>query len=160
MGCVKLPTVVGDKIILTVEVVDAFIPLLIGSNAMESAKARLDFKNFTATFFDQEVDMYKVGTGHVCINLASKYLGTHINEVSERDIEIENVLAAVVEVRKNDIKKLHHVAAGKLKHFLEKAGFRSKEITQSIDEISKTCDACIKTKRRNPRPKSALPRVE
>ena len=133
-------------------------------HAMESAKAQLDFKNFTATFFDQVVDMYKVGTGHFCINLASKYLDTHINDVSERDIEIENVLAAVVEVRKNDIKKLHHVyghvAAGKLKHFLEKAGFGSKEITQSIDEISNTCDACIKTKRRNPRPKSALPRVE
>ena len=84
--------------------------------------------------------------------------------MSVKEIEIENVLAAVVEVRKNDIKKLHHVyghvAAGKLKHFLEKAGFSSKEITQLIDEISKTCDACIKTKRRNPRPKSALPRVE
>ena len=62
---------------LSVEVVETSIPLLIGLNAMETAETQLDFRNHMAKFFDQEVNMCKVGTGHFCINLISKNVETH-----------------------------------------------------------------------------------
>ena len=39
---------------------------------MKAGKAILNFKNNTATFFDEEVDMVEVGTGHFCISLLSE----------------------------------------------------------------------------------------
>ena len=51
LGSLKLPTVIGDKkIMLGIEVVEAMIPLLIGSNAMVAANVRLDFKKYEAVF--------------------------------------------------------------------------------------------------------------
>ena len=51
-GCVRLPTIIGDKKVnINVEIVEAEIPLLIGSNSMEAAKAQLDFGIMRAIFF-------------------------------------------------------------------------------------------------------------
>ena len=67
-GCLKLPTLIGDKkVFISIDVVDAEIPLLIGSNSMEAADAVLDFGRYVAIFFEEEVDMLKVGSGHFCI---------------------------------------------------------------------------------------------
>ena len=50
-GLLTLPTIIGEKKInITVEVVDAPIPLLIGSNSLKAGKAVLDFQKFKATF--------------------------------------------------------------------------------------------------------------
>ena len=50
-GCIKLPTVIGDKLVhLWLEIVEAAIPLLIGSNSMETAEAVLSFKDMISTF--------------------------------------------------------------------------------------------------------------
>ena len=53
-GCVSLPTMIGDKkVSIKVEIVEAEIPLLIGSNSMLCAKALLDFENMRAVFFEE-----------------------------------------------------------------------------------------------------------
>ena len=129
LGSVKLPTVIGDKkISLSVEVVDAMIPLLIGSNSLETASTILNFQHFTATFFNQEVEMYKVGTGHFCIDLTSDYVDTYINDVENRETEVLEILTALtdLDLSSNDIKKLHHfyghVPAGRLKSLTYKSG--------------------------------------
>ena len=49
---------------MKVELVEAKIPLLIGSNSLEAAKAKLCFEENIATFFDQEVKMHKVGSAN------------------------------------------------------------------------------------------------
>ena len=77
-GQLTLPVVIGNtKIKLTIEVVDAPIPLLIGSNSMEKAKAVLNFGDSTAIFFNEVIDMIKVGVGHFCIDVFSKHVDTH-----------------------------------------------------------------------------------
>ena len=166
LGSVKVPTVVGDKkISLSVEVVDAMIPLLIGTNSLEAAASVLNFEHFTATFFEQEVEMYKVGSGHYCIDLTSDHVDTHINDIEDRETEILEVLTTTTELDFNlkDIKKLHHyfghVPAGRLKSLLIKAGHDSKEVMKIVEEVAETCDSCIKTQRKVPRPKTAIPRV-
>ena len=165
LGCIKLPVVVGDKkVSLIVELIDASIPLLIGSNAMEAANVQLDFKNYEATFFDQEVKMYKEGTGHFCIDLISENISKHVNDVNERETRVQTVLASAAELDEKDIKKLHHlfghVSADKLKKFVAKTGKLSKEVAKVIEEILSTCDACKKTRKKVPRPKVAIPRAD
>ena len=49
---------------------------------MKAGKAILNFDTFTATFFDEEVDMVEVGTGHVCISLLSDHIESHVNDKS------------------------------------------------------------------------------
>jgi hypothetical protein len=59
-GCLKLPTVIGEKkVLIATDMVDASIPMLIGSNAMVNGEAVLDFKSNIATFFGEEVPMFK-----------------------------------------------------------------------------------------------------
>ena len=58
----------GDKkITITIEMVDAQIPLLIGSYSMKLGNAVINFQDNTSTFFDEVVDMAEVGAGHFCI---------------------------------------------------------------------------------------------
>ena len=164
-GSLKLPAVIGDKKVhISVEIVEARIPLLIGSNSMVAGGALLDFQKFKAVFFDENVPMHRVGTGHFCIDLLSEYIETHINDIKERDEVIEKILVAADNIDIKGLKKLHHLyghtSADKLLKFLRKAGKDTKEISALLHKIEATCDACIKSKRRKPRPKTALPRVE
>ena len=47
MGRIRLPVLIGEKKIkVEVKVVEAYIPLLVGSNSLKASKAKLDFDNF------------------------------------------------------------------------------------------------------------------
>ena len=165
LGCIRLPVLIGEKKIqVEVEVVEANIPLLVGSNSLKAAKAKLNYENYCATFFDQEVKMHEIGSGHVCINLFTENICTFVSNIEERERYTEIVLAVTNELNEKNIKKLHHmfghVPADRLKKFISKTGKLSKDIEQVIENISNTCDACLKTQRRVPRPKAAIPRAD
>ena len=108
--------------------------------------------------------MFEVGTGHFCINLTSANIETHINDVSVRDKVIEEVLAAATCIDEKGLKKLHHLyghaSTEKLLKFLKKSGKVTHEVRGQLKKIEKTCDSCNKTRRRKPRPKTAMPRVD
>ena len=54
-----LPCMIGDlKVTLITEVVDAKIPLLVGTNSLEKSKATLDFGRNVAYLFGQEVEFW------------------------------------------------------------------------------------------------------
>ena len=164
-GSVKLPALIGDKkLTICVELVEAEIPLLIGGNSMEAAEAQLDFKQQTATFFGEEVEMHKVGSGHFCINLLAGDIAEHVNDEVERDRLVEKALVTDKEIDIVKLKKLHHLyghtSAGKLNKFLVKAGKASEANRRILEEIGQTCEACIKTQRKKPKPKFAIPRAE
>ena len=165
---ISLPCMIGDaKVTLTTEVVDADIPLLIGTNALEKAAAVLHFGNRTATFENlggNEVEMFKLETGHYCIDLLSDNMDTHINNEEIRD---EVVLAAMTEIddlSEKELKKLHHIwghtPAEKLLNFLEKAGRLSKETKQVVTKIAENCEGCKKNAKTKPRPKASMPRAD
>ena len=94
----------------------------------------------------------------------SQYIETHINNEEERDAIVETILVVADTVDEKGLKKLHHLyghtSADKLLKFLQKAGKDTKEISSLLHKIEASCDACIKSKRRKPRPKTALPRVD
>ena len=164
VGLLTLPVVIGEvKINITIEVVEAEIPLLIGSNSMKAGKSILNFQQFTATFFDETVKMIEVGTGHFCIELCSPYVETHINNVNERYEIVEKTLLATSDVDIRMLKKLHHYYGhthpDRLLRFLENAGKDISNLKGPLTEIEKSCEACLRTKRSKPRPKSSIPRV-
>ena len=164
-GTLTLPVVIGDKLIkITIEVVDAEIPLLIGSNSMELGKAVINFQDYTATFFLEVVDMVKVGAGHFCIDLLAPYVETHINDTAERDEVVQQVLATADKINLKLLKKLHHyyghTPPQRLLKLLENAGKETNNLKQPLLKIEKTCEACIRTKKRKSKPKSSIPRVD
>ena len=164
-GCLKLPTMIGDKLIyISIDIVDAEIPLLIGSNSMEAAGTVLDFKSHSAMFFDEEVEMIKIGSGHYCIDLMCTNLDTHIPNILQRDEHIQNILITSENLKPDELKKLHHVfghtSVQKLISFLKKAGKYRDDMQEGLKDIERTCKSCIRSKRLTPRPKSAMPRVD
>ena len=164
-GCINLPTVIGEKkVYIMVDIVDASIPLLIGSNSMELGGAVLNFKSCSAVFFEEEVPMFKVSTGHFCIDLVSDNLQTHINDFDERCAYIVDTLVSSNNIDVKELKKLHHyyghVNAQKLLKFLKNAGKETSHLRKYLEDISNSCDACIRTKRRKPRPQNAIPRTD
>ena len=156
---------IGEKkLTISVEIVKAEIPLLIGANSMETAGAKLDFEIYCATFFGEEVKMTRVGTGHVCIDLISRNIQCHINDLDERDNKVEEVLANSDNLDEKSIKRLHHLyghtSARKLSKFLIRLGKLNNENRETLEGIGKSCEACIKTQRERPKPKSIIPRVD
>ena len=162
---IGLPCMVGDiKITLFTEVVDAEIPLLIGTNSLEKAKAKLDFGLHRATIFETEVEMFRVGSGHFCIQLFSENLSSYIADEDARAGAVEQVLIAdEAELDYKQLQKLHHVFGhtkiDKLITLIKRAGKDSEVVQKNLEKIKSTCESCIKNSKSKPRPKVALPRA-
>ena len=164
-GSVSVPALIGEnRVFVTMDVVDAAIPLLIGTNSLKVGKANLDFDKSEATFFGEVVPMFEVGSGHFCINLVSENLLTFVEDVSEREKTVRDVLVAMDAVKVSDLKKLHHyyghTPLDRLLKFLKAAGKDTDGLRSALIQIENSCESCIRSKRKKPRPKSAIPRVD
>ena len=145
-GCIKLPSVIGDKKVnIQVEVVDAEIPLLIGSNSMQAAKALLDFGNMEATFFDEEISMIKVGSGLLCIDLITKNLRCNINEVTEKEEAVEEAIIVGEPIDKKTSKKLQqifgHTPTDKLLKLLQKTANKEFIKAEALEVLKKSIES-------------------
>ena len=164
-GCVTLPTLIGDLIVdISMDIVDAAIPLLIGSNSLETGKAVLNFQTSEATFFTEVVPMVRVCTGHYCIELNSENLLTHIANSDERYNKVHEVLVSTQNLSIKDLRKLHHyyghTPCDKLLKFLKKTGKETESLKEELLKVEKSCESCVRTKRRKPRPRCAIPRAD
>ena len=164
-GSISVPTLIGDnRVFITMDVVDAAIPLLIGTNSMKAGKANLNFDTYEATFFGQVVPMLEVGSGHFCITLVSENLLTHIDDVDEREKKVFDVLVAMDSIEVSDLKKLHHYYGhthpNRLLKFLKNAGKCTDGLRSALVDIENSCESCVRSKRKKPRPKCAIPRAD
>ena len=164
-GCVRLPTMMGDKKVhINVEIVEAEIPLLIGCNSMQGAKAQLDFGNMRAVFFEEEIQMFKIGSGLFSIDLVAENIECHINNIEDRDAAVEQAVLAAECIDEKTLKKLHHLfghtSAEKLLAFVQKTGKCEKGTRKVLKKIGQTCDACVKSAEKKLRPKSDISRVD
>ena len=166
MGCVVLPIVLGSnkKLKMNAEIVEAQIPLLVGTNSMVKGKAKLNFETMVAIFYNQEVKMHQVGAGHFCIDLMSDNISTLVNNIEEREFHIQTVLATIETLNEKQIKQLHHVfghvSADRLEKFISQSGMLTDDVSKAIKSITSSCEACVKTKRKVPRPKVSIPRAD
>ena len=108
--------------------------------------------------------MHKVSSGHFCIDLISDNIKCHVNDVDIREKMVEILIAEKEELDAKTLKKLHHIygdtSADRLVTFLKKEGKFEKHHVSLLEGIENNCDACIRTKRRRPKPKCSIPRVD
>ena len=70
----------------------------------------MDFGNRVANLFGQEVEMYKVSSGHFCIDLLKEGKSFCFNKEEDRDKEINHVLINQdSDLSLKQLQKLHHV---------------------------------------------------
>ena len=155
---INLPAQIGDmEMSIAAEVVDADIPLLIGSNSLEKSKAVLDFGELKAKFFSTIVPLMKVGTGHFCISLiSSKMSGEDTPIVDEEEV----VLLARVEetegsLNYKELQKLHHLcghtaSTDKLLKVIVKAGRANEKTKENLLKIKETCESCQRNSKLKP----------
>ena len=164
-GNISVPTLIGDiRVFIGMDVVDAAIPLLIGTNSMKVGEAVLNFGSNEATFFGETVPMMEVGSGHFCIGLVSENLLSHIDDIEERDKKIQDALIATDTVQVSDLKKYHHYYGhthpDKLLKFLKNAGKETEGLKGELVKIENTCESCNRSKRKKPRPQCTIPRAD
>ena len=128
--------------LMETDIVDNDIPLLVSKSAMKKAEMKLDVVNDEAEIFGKEVKLENTSSGHYSIPL---------NEVT---VSLENCLFAdrkMLDDKKKKIVKLHkqsaHPSAHKLKTLLKDAELYDTEIGHFLDELSNTCDVCLRTKK-------------
>ena len=160
-----IPAVIGDiKLKIETEIVNADIPLLIGANSLEKAKAVLDFGNSKATFFTTEVPLLKVKSGHYCINLLSEKMDSHVNDGAEREEIVLHAIEASTELSHKELQKLHHLcghtSTDRIWKLIKNAGREEKDTKQILEKIKESCETCQKSSRAVPRPKFAIPRAD
>lgn len=162
---IQLPAQIGEMLLkITTEVVDADIPLLIGANSLEKSKAVLDFGTLRAKFYDAEVPLTKVGTGHFCISISPM---NNLN--SEVEVSEEVVLHALAEENERvmtykELQKLHHLcghtaSTGKVLSLINRAGRSDENTKHHLKKITESCESCQKNGKLKPRPKFSLPRA-
>ena len=92
------------------------------------------------------------------------HVETHINDVDKRDGVIQQVLVTAEKVDIKLLKKLHHyyghTPPDRLLKLLKNAGKEIKDLRKPLLDIENSCEACARTKKRPPKPKSSIPRVD
>ena len=68
--CVTLPTFFANKtVLLSTEVIENDIPLLLRKDAMKKTKTYIDFSKDKIIIFDEEVPVKFSTSGHYCITV-------------------------------------------------------------------------------------------
>ena len=149
--CVSLPCVLAGKLIdIKTDVVDCTLPLLLSKTSMKKAGMVLNLADDTAVVFGKNVKLDMTSMGHYTLPISFP--------ASPRRIEC--VLMSENDDSSNIARKLHkqfaHPTAEKLKKFLSDAGRNDSEIFKAVDDVTSTCETCIKYKKQQPRPVVAM----
>ena len=84
---VTLPTfIVNNNVLLSTEVIENDIPLLLSKNGMKKAKTYIDFSKDKIIIFDEEVPVKFSASGHYCITVGK------MNKENENILVQENSL--------------------------------------------------------------------
>ena len=160
-GCVKIPAVIGKrKGYIDADIVSNNIPLLLSVDSMEKAGGTLDFGSRTLNIFNQNVQLVKARTGHLCLPLTNFLLGS--NPRITYTLEVSALSNCSTEEKARKAKKLHrqfsHASSDKLCELVRKSGqFNDNEFLKLIQDCCNSCEICQKFKKPFVRPVVSLP---
>ena len=172
LGLYKIPVNVGGKnTILSIEVVDAPIPLLISKAAMKKAGAIIDTNKDTINIFGREVKLKTVEAGHYAIELedwdeddkeVNEVMIGKTEEKEEKDqTEMPKMWDQDKDKREKQILKIHqqmgHPSIKVFKRMISMSTGFSKEIDDYVNTLYETCVTCIKHGKGKTRPKICAP---
>ena len=157
---VSIPIYTGSqKSLLTVEVVDCNIPLLLSNNSLKKANANLDFGSEEIRFLGENIPLNVSKSGHYYIKL-------HREPIFQSRSVMRIMFSSPIHPEKPDesriaIIKLHkqfaHPHPNRLKKLIRDSGVHDQCIMDLVQEISERCDICKKFKKPLPRPVVAFP---
>ncbi len=135
---VTIPIYTGtQRSLLTAEVVECHIPLLLSNTSLKRAHANLDFGSETINFLGEIIPIKISSTGHYCIQLCRE---PSYNSQSVRRIMFTTPISSDISQSKKNIIKLHrqfaHPHPERLKKLIRDSGTASGEIMELVQQVS------------------------
>ena len=150
--------IVGNCTSIKAEVVSKDIPLLLSKKAMKAAKVNIDFVNDKIEIFDSDLDIICRTSGQYCTPIFSF---EHIDHENKSEVLLSMNDMNSKEENRKVAKKLHrqfrHTTSVKLIELLKNADTNDKELCVIIKEITKECEVCSKTLKKQTRPVVGFP---
>ena len=147
-----IPCTVGSrKVLLSVEIVDSNIPLLISNITMKKLKVNLNFEKDQITILGDEHPVGVTSTGHYVIPLLQHKI--HSTFLATRDLMQTDPKKSALKLHQN----FAHAGSKRVIQLLKQAGITSEAVYKELERLDQTCEICLKLKRSVPRPKVCLP---
>ena len=130
---VHFPCVIGNRrVLLSGDVVECHIPLLLSKKSMKKANTRIDFKSDVVEMFGAKVDLTFTSSGHYCISLCNS------SDIAESVLLSLSSVGSVDEKYKL-AKKIHrqfgHASAAKIIRLLVDAGVDDLELHKFVRDL-------------------------
>ena len=141
---------------LYVSVVNANIPLLVGTPDMKKLGLTINFEKDKAytSRTNEYFDLEKNDKGHLTLPITTTPL-------SEESHDIMKIEECTREEKHKKIKKVHqilcHPRENVLKAFYRDSSENDKETLELVEDVSRSCSVCLLHKRTPSRPKVGLP---
>lgn len=137
---ISLPmTIASREVMLTTDVVDVNVPLLMSKNALKKAGAVIDFKEDTIQIFGTTENLLESSSGHYMIPV-------HNNIDMKVKPTIMTHLINPQEDPKKTAHKIHrhfsHANKKRLQKLLEDAELWSDEMSQALTDVENKCQTC------------------
>ena len=157
----KIPVSIGThEEEIEVGIIDTEIPLLISKKKLKEWGGKIDFQENTLYLrkTGETIQMEETSTGHLVINMAKD-----LRENKDEAIHELFLMKKSREYNIKDMKKLHrvfgHPIEEKLKKLMNDAGLEDPHISRILKRIHETCRICLKYRKKQSRPKTALPKA-
>ena len=161
---VEIPAVIGEEnILISTDVVETTVPLLLSKEAMKKAGTSIDFVNDEVTMFGKRQRISTTESGHYAVSLnKSKDILDSLS--MNKGVKI-NLITQCVQDKAKMAKKLHaqfgHPPLKKLLKLIERAGLGGdKELVSELSNVHTTCAICKEYTKPSPTPVVGLPHAE
>ena len=161
---VVFPAEIGSKkILITADVLETNIPLLISKSAMKKAKTVIKFETDEVIMFNRKIRLRFTPTGHYCITLNKKASIAYYEDEQTKVyfVNLEKLVSLTEEEKQRTAVKIHkqfcHASGKRLRKLLVDAGVEDLKMLKLMEDVSKTCDICTRYKKTPPKPVVTIP---
>ena len=159
---ITIPVVIaGQNVLLTTEVIENDIPLLLSKDTMKKANTYIDFAN-DKIILNKKVPVKFTTSGHYCIPMGKIVDDNHDKVLKSESILFCDDVNELSNVEKEKIAiKLHrqfsHPSSDKLIPLLKDANINDKQLFDIVKNINGNCKVCQKYKKPKPKPIVSFP---
>ena len=133
--------IANNDVMLTTDVVDVEVPLLISKKALKKADAVIDFKEDTIEIFGNKENLLESSSGHYMIpvndHVDSKVQPTK-SYICALLVNEDNIMKKAMKLHRH----FNHATKPRIKPLLENADVWSEEMSKAWTEIENTCKEC------------------
>lgn len=159
---VMLPGHIGNKpVLISTDVIEKDIPLLLSRESMRKAKMKLDFSNDTVQVANETIHLDSTDSGHYVIPLTKP---VKLLRRADKDDSVKFTLSVSEKDDRKIALKLHsqfaHPTSERLIKLLKNAGSKwssNDNLKKEIRSVSESCETCLRFKKPPSRPVVGLP---